>query len=395
MRRVGMKREKSRVFGLIVVAWFLWIVMAAGQRPRVVPPNEGEAAEPAARAELSPEPDRETVGGNAVGGAADPEDADPEDPDSGRLIAVLEAQNEAIRHRLVNRLTAGGSWRPEAMPSGAAGMELFSESDHESGTYVRNPDLWAQDLTRYLTGAVIHNTHSVESYGGVLITPRHLLFCAHAHPHAAGTWRVNPERGGAIHRFVTEDGRLVKSKQLHQARNFGRTRDPEMDVVDLCVALLDRDLEAEGLHVAAIFPPFSREARRAATDWSRETGEPFAFFGVSQGVGRRTNSKPPEPVGDYPREHSRMLYIKERAGTDEFAEWDYRLWDGDSGTPAFLLLNGEPHLWMIITVASGNGPAPGEHIDHIQTLIEMADENAVAEDRLESPMGLRVRVGEW
>jgi len=316
------------------------------------------------------------------------------------FISALKAQNEAIRHRITHRLLDNGRSRGEEMPSGAAGMRLFAKFDHAAETYVRNPDLWAQDLVKGLTGVVIYNDHSIESYGGVLITPRHLLFCAHAHPHAAGTWPVNPERAGAEHRFVTMDGRLVKSTQIHQAKSHANSRLPEMGSVDLCVALLDRDLEAEGLHVVPFFPPVSVSAHKAAMEQARETGEPFAFFGVSQGVGRRTQSVPPEPIGDYPREHARMVYIKDRTDMTQsrgelgpFAAWDYRVWDGDSGTPAFLLLNGEPHLWMILTTAPGNGPVVGDHIDHINRLIAIADENAIAEGRLEEPTGYHVRVG--
>lgn len=317
------------------------------------------------------------------------------------FISALKAQNEAIHHRLSHRLLEDGSWRGEEMPSGAAGMQLLAVADHEAETYVRNPDLWAQDLVEGLTGVVIYNNHAIESYGGVLITPRHLLFCAHAHPHAAGTWPVNPNRAGAEHRFLTVDGLLVKSTQLHQAKSHGNSRLPEMDSVDLCVALLDRDLEAEGLHVMPFFPPISDVERKEAMEWAREAGESFAFFGVSQGVGRRTQSVPPEPIGEYPREHARMVYIKDRTHMNPnatergpFAAWDYRVWDGDSGTPAFLLLNGEPHLWIILTTAPGNGPVVGDHIDHINALISMADENAIAEGRLEEATGYRVRVGE-
>jgi hypothetical protein len=195
---------------------------------------------------------------------------------------------------------------------------------------------------------------------------------------------------------------LVKSTQLHQAKSFHNTEVEGLGKVDLCVALLDRDLEAEGLHVVPIFPPVSPEALRAAMEWAKEADEPFAFIGASQGTGRATQSQPPEPIGEYPREHSRMIYIKDRTDMNNtrpdpspFANWNYRVWDGDSGTPAFLLLHGKPHLWMILTVAPGSGPIVGTHIDHINTLIEVADQNAMEIGRLTEPTGHRLRVAEW
>lgn len=379
-------------FGFLFPALLLVLctpLPVAAQRPRVVPPPAEGDTQVEVPPVVAPQPRVE----------AEPENEEA-DPDAELLIAALQAQNEAIRHRVTHRNVDDGSWRGEDMPSGAAGMELLSHFDHKTETYVRNPDLWAQDIVQQLTGVVIYNTHAVESYGGVLITPRHLLFCAHAHPHAEGTWPVNRERAGAVHRFLTADGRLVKSTQLHQAKNFGRSRVPEMTSVDLCVAVLDRDLEAEGLHVVPVFPPVSASAWGQARDWAREAGEPFAFFGVSQGVGRRTQSMPPEPISDYPREHARMVYIKDRVNMtqtgpkrSEFAAWDYRVWDGDSGTPTFLLLHGEPHLWMILTSAPGNGPAVGDHIDHVNALISLADENAIAKGRLDAPTGHQLRVG--
>jgi hypothetical protein len=121
---------------------------------------------------------------------------------------------------------------------------------------------------------------------------------------------------------------------------------------------------------------------------------------MSQGTSRPTQVEPPEPIADYPRKHQRMCYIKDRndegqapAKLGPFAPWNYRVWDGDSGTPAFLLLDGVPHLWMILTSSSGTGPRPGSHIDHINALIAAADENAILLGRLDQPTGLKLRVG--
>jgi hypothetical protein len=91
-----------------------------------------------------------------------------------------------------------------------------------------------------------------------------------------------------------------------------------------------------------------------------------------------------------------MCYIKnlhDSGKSGHFAPWDYRVWDGDSGTPTFIILKGEPHLWTILTSAPGNGPRVGSYIDHINALISAADENAVLLERLDRPTGLKVRIG--
>ncbi len=357
-------------------------------RPRVVPPPQDvpgtspRTPAPPPRPKAIPIPEKKTPSAEALA-----------------LIATLKKQNNAIQYRLGHRLVKG-VWKNETMPSGAAGMNLLATYDHPLKNYTRNPDLWAQDLVRDLTGVVIYNEFCQESYGGVLITPRHLLFCAHAHPHAHQTWGPNPDRPGAVHRFLTTDGRLVESLQLHQAKSFGASLLPGLGSVDLCVALIDRDMEAEGLKVVPIFPTVSDADVSDAVEWARKEEQPFAFIGISQGTTRPTHVEPPEPMADYPRKHQRMCYIKDRNDENQalgkkgpFAPWNYRVWDGDSGTPAFLLLDGVPHLWMIITGTPGAGPRPGSHIDHINALIAAADENAILLKRLDQPTGLKLRIG--
>jgi len=373
---------------LCAIAASLFSQHAAAQRPRVVPPAPapppGKQQPPPPSTPVAPKPAPEDKASEAGGRA---------------LIAVLKAQNEAIRHRLTHRLVKG-EWKKEAMPAGAAGTNLHASHDHEAKSYTRNPSLWAQDLVRHLTGVSLYNTFTSESYGGVLITPRHLLFCAHAHPHAHLTFPPNPNRPGAIHRFLTIDGKLVESLQLHQAKSHGSSPLPGLSSVDLCVAVMDRDLEAEGLKVVPVFPAISDADNAAALKWAEKENQPFAFIGIGQGTSRRTNTEPPEPIADYPQKHERMCYIKDRrdmsntrAKPGPFAAWNYAVWDGDSGTPTFLLLNGEPHLWSILTTAPGNGPRVGSYIDHVNALIAAADANAIALERLDEPTGLKLRVG--
>lgn len=389
VRIVKFPSRLAQAIGFAGIACVLISSHAGAQRPRVIPPN----ADPSALKPPVPAP-------------PPPPKAIPvkeEEPakDGPAFIAVLKAQNEAVLKRLGNRLE-NGKLKKQAMPSGAAGMNLFSAYDHEENIYTRNPDLWAQDLIRHLTGVVIYNDFTQESYGGVLITPRHLLFCAHAHPHAHQTWGPNPNRAGAVHRFLTSDGNVVESLQLHQAKSLGSSLLPGLESVDLCVALLDRDLEAEGLKIVPIFPAVSQAAISEAAKWAQTEKQPFAFIGVSQGTSRPTQKQPPEPAADYPLKHERMCYIKDRndlaasgSKPGPFAPWNYHVWDGDSGTPTFLLLKGVPHLWMILTTAPGNGPRPGSYIGHIEALIAAADENAIELDRLDQPTGLKPRIGKW
>jgi hypothetical protein len=385
MRLVTQQSSRlAAIIGVTAIVFVLLVSQANAQRPRprvVVPPNPDKSAPG-----LPPPPAPKAIPVPEI---------KVSETDGLALIAALKGQNKAIRLRLGNRLVKG-KWRKEAMPFGAAGMNLFASYNHERKIYTRNPDLWAQDLVRHLTGVAIYNDFSQESYGGVLITPRHLLFCAHAHPHAHQTWGPDPNRPGAVHRFLTTGGKVVESKQLHQAQSYGPSLLPGLASADLCVALLDRNLETEGLKVVPVFPPVSDADVSAAEKWARTENQPFAFIGISQGTSRPTHAEPPVPITDYPRKHQRMCYIKnlhDSGKSGHFAPWDYRVWDGDSGTPTFIILKGEPHLWTILTSAPGNGPRVGSYIDHINALISAADENAVLLERLDRPTGLKVRIG--
>lgn len=362
--------------------------LAQAQRPRVLPPPSSKPVTPGVKLPqsakqtivVSPQPVASTTDGLA-------------------LISIFKAQNDAIRSRLSNRIV-NGKLKKATIPTGAAGMDLFTTADHEKKKYVRNPNLWAQDLMGKLSGISIYNSFTQESYGGILITPRHLLFCAHAHPYAAQTWGPNLERPGAVHRFLTSSGKLVESLQLHQADRIDAALFPGLGSVDLCVALLDRNMEAEGLKVIPIFPPVSEPDVFATMKWAQKEDQPFAFIGISQGTSRPTAAEPPEPITNYPRKHQRMCYLKDlrdpvksSSKLGPFAPWNYTIWDGDSGSPTFLLLKGEPQLWMILTAAPGNGPRVGSYIDHVNALISTADENAISLKRLDKPTCLKVRVG--
>lgn len=270
---------------LVTIAFPVSPASARTPRPRVVPNNPPTQEPPPDKPPAAEKPQDETQG--------------------QALIAVLKAQNEALTRRLTHRLV-NGVLKKEAMPTGAAGMNLYASFDHEAKTYTRNPDLWAQNLVSHLTGVALYNDFAQESYGGVLITPRHLLFCAHAHPHAHQELGPNSNRPSPVHRFLTTDGRLVESTQLHQAQSFGTSLLADLKSVDLCVAVLDRDLEAEGLKVLPVFPNVSDGDVSAAMKWANREDQPFAFIGISQGTTRPTNSEPPEPIANYPRKHQRM-----------------------------------------------------------------------------------------
>lgn len=289
--------------------------------------------------------------------------------------------------------------RTTNQPGGSASMNMFTVKNHNTRTYVRNPNLWCgerdalPDLTEQFTGCVVYKTGSYESYGGVLITPRHVLYCQHAHPQAKGTWPPNLNAQCDL-TFVTSNNIPVSCTQLHQAS------DPR---ADLAVAVLDRDMEALGLHVVPILDRLHEKTMWATDLQSPDrggvetfldfasfatTGLNFPYIAVSQGAGRPTPSVPPNPISKYPLYNDIMLHISPQPYTHPLSSFRYDVWDGDSGTPVFLNIDSTVYLTGILTMAPW-GFVPADPYT-INQLITAADANAIAMGRLSTQTGYTV-----
>lgn len=279
--------------------------------------------------------------------------------------------------------------------AGAADMVVFSALNHVTPTYTRNASLWAASLVSQLTGCAAWKNRAVESYGGVLITPRHVLYCNHAHPHAEGTWIYpSPQQ---IVRFVKADGTAVSAVQICQT-DYNSAKPGYINPaayspanLDLCVALLDRDLTLDGINVFPI--PLVRSVEEYIA--MNPTGAPK--MAASQGSGRSTSTVPPTPISDYPQYNKSMIYVRTVGGFQAdapYGDLDYAVWDGDSGTPAFLLHRGVMYLeGIIVTSGWGRVPVP-LHVARINQMIAAADAGAVALGRLVAPTGLTVTATE-
>ncbi|MFU8893996.1 MAG: hypothetical protein ACNA8L_10245 [Luteolibacter sp.] len=278
--------------------------------------------------------------------------------------------------------------------AGDPAMNIFTAFDHAGQTYTRNVNLWAAPLVDQLAACVSWKTRPRESYGGVLITPRHVLYCNHAHPHAEGTW-IYPH-GPQTVRFVRPDNTVINSIQLCQT-DYNSTKPGYINPasytpanLDLCVATLDRDMTADhGIH------PIPFPLIRRPEEWLAFLEGGVPRIAVSQGVGRPTNSIPPTPISDYPQYHQAMAYIRTpgsnpQGASPPYDHLDYRVWDGDSGTPTFLLHRGQLYLeGILVSTPWGRVPAP-IHVARLNQMIAASDAGAVTLGRLPEPTGLTI-----
>lgn len=307
---------------------------------------------------------------------------------------VASALNDSVDRRLIGKT------------GGESQMAVFSSYDHSAGTYTRNTNLWCSDVVSELTGVAAFkggpgaSTGVWDSYGGVMITKRHILFCAHAHPAYPGssTW-VNG-LGNNI-RFVTA-GNVVVQRNLVWGAQVGTN--------DLWLGLLDQDVPAS-VNVYRLFPAIAGLGPYG-------TGTVSAVeIGFSQGTGRVN------PQTSYNEENSLcsscsssnygsvvmdggvgyyqqvpMVYVSNLGGSDcnlslgpvLRQNFKYCVWGGDSGTPRFHVFGNELLLSRIVLSGGGGGVTVGDKVATLNSTISSVDSGAVTAGVTTAPTGYSV-----
>lgn len=343
------------------------------------------------------------------------------------------ATPSAVNHQpaTIGQLKALFSLRFETVPlaafaygrtGGAAEMNLWAPTglyDNESksstddyhnardpGTnvnYTFNPDLWCKKLLPQLTCVVVAKddcgTNFLPAgecwrarYGGVAITKRHVLYCAHAYTHAQGTWAINGNTTNSPPtrlRFIDKNGNTVDRIQLHQASAgdafSNAANDSGAHPADLCVAVLDQDLP-DTVFIPKIIPSLSSLAVDGA----------FDEIGVSQEwqPGAYQSPTSPEESEYYPRHNRQMIYLhRMKTGHGPFPPFEYNQWGGDSGTPSFTLAKGNLVLSIINGAENLAGTRHGWTAeDRLNTLIGLADQYAINLGRMSVPTGYTVTI---
>lgn len=231
----------------------------------------------------------------------------------GSLGAACEA---AVDDRLVGK-------------SVATALAIYSTQNHSTGVYTRNSNVWCADLD--LTSFVPYNSGASNLFGGTLVTPRHILMCAHA-PYGTGT----------TVRFVKMDGTVVTRTITHRLTHPSYV--PYYP--DLTIGLLDSDVPA-GVSHAKVLPSnyadylpagllsavrvpalcLDQEEKALITDLSYLNASEAGFT--------------------YPAFASaRHAYYEDKV-------------PNDSGNPAFLIINDE---LVLLTVWTYGGPGRGTNV---------------------------------
>lgn len=195
----------------------------------------------------------------------------------------------------------------------AVNLQIFSLQDHAKGVFVRNPNCWAYNLDLTCISPS-HGAPPSYQCAGTLITPRHVLLAAH----------LAIKVGDSI-RFVTNDNQTITRKVILDSY----TTDWSITWPDILVLLLDKDVPSSITpcqFLPADYGKYLSNDGAGLPVLKTDQEEKALVSDVSNIKSNTGNIK--NFYLDYPTYKNRQALYEDIIG-------------GDSGNPAFLVLNGQ------------------------------------------------------
>jgi hypothetical protein len=214
---------------------------------------------------------------------------------------------------------------------------IFSTQNHNSGIYVRNTGCWASGID--LTCISPWNSTDSVNRAGTLISPRHILFAAH--------YQIN---NGATIRFVDNNNNIITRTMVNKLTHPNYT--PYQP--DLTIGVLNSDVPSS-IKFVKILPQ----------NWTNYLPNLSYNYVVPCLV---LDQEEKALISDLINLSSVANFsIPRNPKRYEFFE---NIVAGDSGNPAFLIINGE---LVLVTVWTYGGSGAGTHIayykDDINTMM--------------------------
>jgi hypothetical protein len=220
----------------------------------------------------------------------------------------------------------------------AVNGKVFTSQNHASATYVRNSDLWCADVD--LTCISPWNSDYANRKAGTLVTPRHIVNSAH-YEYPVGTSL----------RFVAADG------MVHTRSVVGKKRHPDYKPYypDLTVYTLDSDLPVS-ITPCKVLPAnwgnyLSQNAQNRPPGFGLDQEEKALIIDFISHRNSTTTA-----FFSTPTDADRLIFHESKIS-------------GDSGNPAFFIVNGD---LVLVTVWTSGGSGAGTIVSgHIAALNQM------------------------
>jgi hypothetical protein len=203
---------------------------------------------------------------------------------------------------------------------------VYTTQNHTTSTYVRNSGCWVSDLD--LTSISPWNSTSSNNMAGVLISRRHIIFAAH--------YQIN---NGATIRFVDNNNNVITRTMVNKLTHPNYS--PYYP--DITIGLLDSDV-----------PPSIKFAKILPQNWKNYLPSVSSSFRLPCLV---LDQEEKALISElYFLETSAAFKVPTDTVRSSFFE---NITLGDSGNPAFLIIDGE---LVIITVWTFGGAGAGTSI---------------------------------
>jgi len=234
----------------------------------------------------------------------------------------------------------------------ADAIHIFNTNCYDSGIFVRNTNCWAADLD--LTCISPWNDYTPgqwdeRHHAGTLISPRHAIFAEHFHIPAGNTLRFVDATNGIYDATIASVHHVVTNN------------------ADLTVAVLDSDVPTNRISFAKILPAnftnYLGHIDLHVPSLCLDQEEKALIHDLGENRLRYPTIVGTGSYFSFPSYGDRKNYYDvTEAGTGLIA--------GDSGNPAFIILNDEPVLITVWTVgSSGIGTAITRFKDEINAVM--------------------------
>tara|TARA_R110000765_G_scaffold9042_3_gene28563 strand:- start:15572 stop:16804 length:1233 start_codon:yes stop_codon:yes gene_type:complete len=217
--------------------------------------------------------------------------------------------------------------------------KVYSSQNHTTKSYTRNLDFWGGDID--MTCSSPWNSNLSNRKAGTAITPRHILGAAH---YEFGV--------GTVVRFVTADNQVVERTVVSKKRH----PDYQPYSPDLTIYGLDQDLPTT-ISPCVLFPASYGDFLTVSNMKELRAGA----FGLDQEEKGLLVDLVSNRSFYYPNNATRSIFSESKIS-------------GDSGNPAFIIVNGELVLITVWTFGgAGSGTALSDNIPALNQMIIDSD----------------------